>query len=77
MRTNKTDYNYDVVVLVRGSLKERVEYADEMMEHIMDSADRPMEVSCHREPLFMVCGEFFNPVIFPLFTTISSKVTTT
>ena len=30
--------------VVRASLKERVKYADEMMEQIMDSADQPMEV---------------------------------
>ena len=35
------------VVVYRVSLKERVEYADEMMENIMDSADHPMEVGIY------------------------------
>ena len=31
----------------KASLRERVAYADEMMEEIMDSADEPMDVCCH------------------------------
>ena len=33
-----------MLLVARVSMKERVEYADEMMDHIMDSADNPMEV---------------------------------
>lgn len=32
------------IVMWRVSLEKRVEYADEMMQYIMDSADNPMNV---------------------------------
>ena len=34
-------------VWYRVSLAKRVEYADDMMHHIMDSADNPMQVHVH------------------------------
>ena len=42
-------------VLCRVSLAKRVEYADEMMTHIMDSADNPMQVDHAHTSLLTCC----------------------
>lgn len=48
--------------VVRASLKERVKYADEMMEQIMDSADQPMEVGIKTTDSFLDPGFHAVPI---------------